>query len=134
IYMSPAALPTPHQYAIHKVGVSFDSITQCWRLTRASDKSFRMPGTASGQLVSFSGKLYAGENRLPLPLYSVLKGNINARGGSVKNIVRDSFGISIDLSGDGLIDISYEAEILSVPNLTQQSDSLSPDRSLLKPT
>ncbi len=80
--MSPQTLPPPHQYAIQKIGSNFDSITQCWRFTSDSQKMFHTPGTPTGQIVSFSGQLLAGESRLPIPMYSRLKGAVRVSDGA----------------------------------------------------
>ncbi|MBX9693368.1 MAG: hypothetical protein K2Z81_13355, partial [Cyanobacteria bacterium] len=135
--MSPSKLPSPHVYAIQKIGSNFDPVTQCWRFTSDTEKIFRTPGTPSGQIVSFSGMLYSGESRLPMPLYSRLKGKLRVPDGMRYSVSEDAFGVTVDLgsSDDELVPVSFDVEILRVPTfLSDSTPALLPDKSFLKPT
>jgi len=139
VYMqfSPGRLPSPYLYSVNKIGASFNSVLQTWTFGKSAQKYFLTPGTPSGKIVSFAGKLYAGKSRIPLPLYGRLADSVTATNGTIKSIIHDEVGVIVDLAGEGLIDIQYDVEILAVPQMESRigfEPVNAGDRALISPT
>lgn len=134
---SPGRLPTPHLYAVSRLGVSFNSMLQSWSSGRTAQKFFLTPGEPSGRIVSFSGYLNSGKSRLPLPLYCRLLTETVVVGGNagIRSMIHDELGVVIDIAGSGIVDLKYDVEILSVPDLNvDKSTQPVPDKALISPT
>ncbi|MBX9668673.1 MAG: hypothetical protein K2X93_13690 [Candidatus Obscuribacterales bacterium] len=135
MHFSPGRLPAPHLYAVQKVGINFNPVLQNWTFGRSAGALFQTQGRPSGRIVSFSGSLFAGKSRLPIPLYSHLSGGVIVGDGILKGISFDEFGPIVDLAGSGAISVSYEVEIQELPSLSDNNGPKPPlDKALTTPT
>lgn len=137
----PARLPAPYLYAVHALGVVLNPITQGWEDPAAADPWSVIHGSQlpdTGRAVQFDGLLAPGENLLPIPLFSRLRGAVELYGGKEAWHSRSSTAspgrLIIQVAGSVPLRVRYQVGLLEVPSLTHSEDLRSLPAQWLQPT
>ncbi|HRI53167.1 MAG TPA: hypothetical protein PLW65_23595, partial [Pseudomonadota bacterium] len=138
---APERLPAPYLYAVHALGVVFNPVTQGWEDPAAADPwpvlhGGKLPET--GRAVQFDGLLAPGDNLLPVPLFSRLRGPAELYGGKEAWHSRSSTAspgrLIVHVAGSVPLRVRYQVALLEVPSLTHSEDLRSLPPQWLQPT
>ncbi len=135
---APQALPPPHLYAVHTLGVEFDPDGQGWRDRSVLTGRPVARAVPSGHAVAFQGALLPGESSLPLPLYSVLRGGVQVLDQPECDV--EVLGVSpggrlrVRNPATFPVMVRYEAELLRPPPLAGALEESPPPGELLRTT
>jgi hypothetical protein len=131
LFHQPIQLPKPYLYAAQLLAGSFDASNQRWLPVSANDLKHFWAGQPTGRLIPFEGTLRAGLNRLPLPLYTRLHGELQL---SCKGRVQQGpLGeVTVQFQASQPASARFQVEIMEPPRLSQESVRV--PESWLRPT
>lgn len=141
LQFAPERLPAPYLYAVHALGVVFNPVTQGWEDPAAADPwpvlyGGKLPDT--GRTVQFDGLLTPGDNLLPVPLFSRLRGPPELYGGKEawhsRSLTASPGRLIVQVAGSVPLRVRYQVALLEVPSLTHSEDLRSLPPQWLQPT
>lgn len=137
----PERLPAPYLYAVHALGVVFNPVTQGWEDPAAADPWPVLHGgelPETGRTVQLDGLLAPGDNLLPVPLFSRLRGPVELYGGVAARHSQSSTAspgrLIVHVAGAAPLRVRYQVALLEVPSLTHSEDLRSLPPQWLQPT
>ena len=124
-FYDPCPLPVPYHYGIQTYGTIFNHINQEWTDDGLPNLSHLDQLSPSAHVVRFSGLLSPGKSQLPVPMYGRMRGKLRALDGKEDRLgpvkMRPDRGYEISVRGGSPVEIEYEIQLQTVPDLDEGS-------------
>ena len=120
-YFDPTPLPPPFHYGVQEYGVTFNAANQEWTDKDLPKLKHLDQLSPSAHTVSFKGFLSPGHSQLPIPMLGRIQEKPKALNGKNNRLgvleSRPDGGYEINIKGGSRVEVEYQVQLPTVPDL-----------------